>query len=953
MREKTIAYFLSEITKSFGNGDCILLENIDSNGNITHALIDTGRKINNGVVCKFLEKHNVQKLVFLCITHSHGDHNGDTISVLDKYKVDLLIMKEYDLFWCADGTQKTYENILSKAIEKNIKVLGVSFESLGSKEYSPSQSENFITVAKDAKKENFEYFNENNVSFGFGSADIKIMNWQIFDSEGNLFVTGQKNKDGVYRDIYPWENENSLGILLYQGDKKAFFSGDMNNLLKNVGGEKIGDEDRLKKEIGKVDLLKLGHHGYQNSNTNDYINVLLPNFAVITNDVGREYVEITNFLEKNKVNYLFTTQDEYEICATIYNDEVTLGFGTSGIKRVKDEIFYIPEDKIYSNYLNCKYPVNYEVVEKSVTNWEELKKLIEGNQKNGTFDSTEKCFTTQSLKIILDEGDNDVYVADSSINIRYYQKIQLISKDKEITIKRDKNLAKLPLFKVENGIFILGEESMKGKIVLDGNKENVVSSSHLIQLINSEFAMYNNVTLCNNLFRISKKTKEPTEFGSALHAIDNSKINIYGGEISNNINEVYIPKDNKASILPVTMENSYSYDSRGAGIYLNSSILYFSGGIICNNEGINNTDIYSNQNSTNNNNPKTLTLSQRCLGIGIFVDNKSSIYLQKGEISNNKATNNAKSNFITPNDNNKKTNINTLYNCIYGSAIYVNNSNFEMKKDFIIQNNSSTLSTTINIQKNCLINNLHSAIRGGQIYMNSSAINIQGGTIQNSNNSSKVESNIEPDEQGKVKTISTDTIGGAINTLSCNAFQISNLKIIKCKAKNGGAIYFGNSIGKISNSEFTDNEAQSFGGAIYMNTSSQIELYNSKVLNNKTQDGSGGGIYAQGYLIITGKNSSVSQNTAGTFGGGIIFKSKGLIKYCIIYKNKALKNSGGGIRNDGNLVLEDGKIYSNWCKEYGGGISNCKELSYDKNKINNIVYDNTADKGGNNLYPEK
>ena len=176
MREKTIVYFLAEITKGYGNGDCILLENIDENGNITHALIDTGRIVNGGVVCNFLEKHGVQKLVFLCITHSHEDHNGDTISVLDKFKVDLLIMKEYDHYWCADGTQETYEKILAKAIEKNIKVLGVSFESLGDKEYSPSQSEDFIKVAKNAKKENFEYFNEKNVYFEFGSANIKIMN---------------------------------------------------------------------------------------------------------------------------------------------------------------------------------------------------------------------------------------------------------------------------------------------------------------------------------------------------------------------------------------------------------------------------------------------------------------------------------------------------------------------------------------------------------------------------------------------------------------------------------------------------------------------------------------------------------------------------------------------------------------------------------------------------------
>ena len=37
MEEKTNVYFLSEITKDFGNGDCILLENIKIKGNILQA----------------------------------------------------------------------------------------------------------------------------------------------------------------------------------------------------------------------------------------------------------------------------------------------------------------------------------------------------------------------------------------------------------------------------------------------------------------------------------------------------------------------------------------------------------------------------------------------------------------------------------------------------------------------------------------------------------------------------------------------------------------------------------------------------------------------------------------------------------------------------------------------------------------------------------------------------
>ena len=152
MREKTNVYFLAEITRGFENGDCILLENIDSNGNIKHALIDTGRYVNGGAVCKFLEKHKVQKLEFLCITHSHGDHNGDALSVLNKYKVDLLIMKEFDLHWSTEGAQSVYEKIVVKAIEKDIKILGISFESLGSSEYSPTQGEDFKSKIQNAKK---------------------------------------------------------------------------------------------------------------------------------------------------------------------------------------------------------------------------------------------------------------------------------------------------------------------------------------------------------------------------------------------------------------------------------------------------------------------------------------------------------------------------------------------------------------------------------------------------------------------------------------------------------------------------------------------------------------------------------------------------------------------------------------------------------------------------------
>ena len=45
-------------------------------------------------------------------------------------------------------------------------------------------------------------------------------------------------------------------------------------------------------------------------------------------------------LEERGINYLYTTQDYYEIFAAIYDEEIILGFGTPEIKKVKNGIFY-------------------------------------------------------------------------------------------------------------------------------------------------------------------------------------------------------------------------------------------------------------------------------------------------------------------------------------------------------------------------------------------------------------------------------------------------------------------------------------------------------------------------------------------------------------------------------------------------------------------------------------
>ena len=86
-----------------------------------------------------------------------------------------------------------------------------------------------------------------------------------------------------------------------------------------------------------------------------------------------------------------------------------------------------------------------------------------------------------------------------------------------------------------------------------------------------------------------------------------------------------------------------------------------------------------------------------------------------------------------------------------------------------------------------------------------------------------------------------------------------------------------------------------------------------------------------------------------------MIKEKGIIKNGKICHNKALKNSGGGIRVDGTLELIKGKICKNWANLNGGGINlePCKEFKCYKENITEFIYKNSCKNLGNDIYPLK
>ncbi|MDD6728404.1 MAG: MBL fold metallo-hydrolase [Eubacteriales bacterium] len=267
-----------------GHSDCIILE---SDGHI--AMIDAAEdtdfpadkpnlnlpgyedEVVRYLIDNFADENGKVNIDFVLGTHCHSDHIGgfDTVINHPDISVKTAYLKPYnedDIFimerkrW--DNTE-VYTQMLDAIKQNNVELI--------------------------------ESFDDRERSLG----DFKIHFY-------NGSYKKRKRKFG--------ENINSVVTLVTLGNKKALLVGDLNY--------KDGDEKIIADKVGKVDILKVGHHGYFGSTSHYFAKKLSPDYSVICNSMNRVYPDVRIKLMKTAKSSIICTADCNGVIAELSDNDI-------------------------------------------------------------------------------------------------------------------------------------------------------------------------------------------------------------------------------------------------------------------------------------------------------------------------------------------------------------------------------------------------------------------------------------------------------------------------------------------------------------------------------------------------------------------------------------------------------------------------------------------------------
>ena len=238
----------------------------------------------------------------------------------------------------------------------------------------------------------------------------------------------------------------------------------------------------------------------------------------------------------------------------------------------------------------------------------------------------------------------------------------------------------------------------------------------------------------------------------------------------------------------------------------------------------------------------------------------------------------------------------------------------------------------------------NTAHQGGGVYVSEGGFNMSGGTISNNKTITVPDGSLWADgggvygnmtyayinmTGGEISHNTAARYGGGVHTDgSKNQFKMSgNAKISDNTAEYGGGMFVCSKNNELSeNAIISGNKATKSGGGIYMSTladwtASSLTMSGGEISQNIAgTDGGGIEVYGGGVTMTGGK---ISGNTAGTNGGGVDASNRFTMSGGTISDNKATTGDGGGVcqnDNSGTFTMSGGEISNNTAAGSGGGV---------------------------------
>lgn len=238
----------------------------------------------------------------------------------------------------------------------------------------------------------------------------------------------------------------------------------------------------------------------------------------------------------------------------------------------------------------------------------------------------------------------------------------------------------------------------------------------------------------------------------------------------------------------------------------------------------------------------------------------------------------------------------------------------------------------------------NTAHQGGGVYVSEGGFNMSGGTISNNKTITVPNGSLWADGGGVYGFMTYAYINMTGGEISHNTaarygggvymdggdkeFKMSgNAKISDNTAEYGGGMFVCSKNNELSeNAIISGNKSTKSGGGIYMSmaadwAASSLTMSGGEISQN-TAGTNGGGIEVYGGgVTMTGGN--ISGNTAGTNGGGVDAENRFTMSGGTISDNKATTGDGGGVcqrNNKGTFTMSGGEISNNTAAGSGGGV---------------------------------